>query len=95
MTNIVETALVRAPDKLLERNFATILLWVIVGLTVSLLLWAALAHVDEVVHANGRIIPSSRLSCCRFRGHRDKVFYGTGGYECNDASSAASSSSRR
>ena len=35
------------------------------------------------------------VSCCRFDGHRDKVFYGAGGYECNDASSAASSSSRR
>ena len=45
----------------------------------------------------GRIgIPrGDEVSCCRFRGHRVKVFYGTGGYECNDASSAASSSSRR
>jgi integrase len=53
---------------------------------------------DEVDRAK-RVwtLPGSRskMSCCRFRGHRDKVFYGTGGYECNDASSAASSSSRR
>ena len=61
MTNIVEQTLVKAPDRLLERNFATVLLWTIVALTLSLLLWAALAQVDEVVHANGRVIPSSRL----------------------------------
>lgn len=61
MTNVIEGALVRAPDRLLERDFATVLLWVIVALTGSLLLWAGLANVDEVVHANGRVIPSSRL----------------------------------
>lgn len=61
MANFVETTLESAPDRLLERNFATVLLWIIVALTVSLLLWAALAKVDEVVHANGKVIPSSRL----------------------------------
>ncbi len=61
MPNMVETALVDAPDRLLERNFTTILLWVVVALTGSMLLWAALARVDEVVHANGRVIPASRL----------------------------------
>ncbi|WP_353216207.1 HlyD family type I secretion periplasmic adaptor subunit [Sandarakinorhabdus sp.] len=61
MTNIVEDALLKAPDRLLERNFATVMLWVITALTVSLLLWAGFARVDEVVHAVGRVIPSSRL----------------------------------
>jgi adhesin transport system membrane fusion protein len=61
MANIVETTLERAPDRLLERNFASILLWVIVALTLSMLLWAWLATVDEVVHGNGRVVPSSRL----------------------------------
>lgn len=61
MANIVETTLVGVPDRLLERNFATVLLWVIVALTAALLLWAGLATVEEVVHANGRVIPSSRL----------------------------------
>lgn len=61
MANIIETSLERAPDRLLERDFATVLLWVITALTASLLLWAGLAKVDEVVHANGRVIPSSRL----------------------------------
>lgn len=61
MTNIVEATLVKAPDRLLERNFATVLLWTIVALTLSLLLWAALAQVDEVINATGRVIPSSRL----------------------------------
>ncbi|KAB7648980.1 HlyD family type I secretion periplasmic adaptor subunit [Polymorphobacter fuscus] len=61
MTNIVETALVGAPDRVKERDFASILLWVIVALTLALLLWAALARVDEVVHAQGKVMPSSRL----------------------------------
>jgi adhesin transport system membrane fusion protein len=61
MTNIVEATLVKAPDRLLERNFATVLLWTVVALTLSLLLWAGLAQVDEVINATGRVIPSSRL----------------------------------
>ncbi len=61
MANVIETALERAPDRLLERDFASMLLWVIVALTASLLLWAGLARVDEVVHATGKVIPSSRL----------------------------------
>jgi adhesin transport system membrane fusion protein len=61
MVNYVEAALESVPDRLFERNFATVLLWVLVGLTVSLLLWAAFARVDEVIHANGKVIPSSRL----------------------------------
>ncbi len=61
MPNMVESALVDAPDKLLERNFTTILLWIVVALTASMLLWAVLARVDEVVHANGKVIPASRL----------------------------------
>ncbi|MCO5083877.1 MAG: hypothetical protein M9955_19745 [Rhizobiaceae bacterium] len=35
------------------------------------------------------------LACCRFRGHRDKVFDGTGEWECREGSSAASSNLRR
>jgi hypothetical protein len=35
------------------------------------------------------------LACCRFRGHRDKVFNGTGELECREGSSAASSSLRQ
>lgn len=61
MSNIIETTLEGAPDRIKERDFATILLWVVVALTLSLLLWAAIAQVDEVVHANGKVIPSSRL----------------------------------
>lgn len=61
MSNIIETTLEGAPDHIKERDLASWLLWVIVALTVSLLLWAALAKVEEVVHASGRVIPSSRL----------------------------------
>jgi uncharacterized protein len=35
------------------------------------------------------------VACCRFDGHRDKVFYRTGGTACNEESTAASSSLRR
>jgi hypothetical protein len=35
------------------------------------------------------------VACCRFRGHRDKVFNGTGEWECDEGSSAASSSLRQ
>jgi hypothetical protein len=58
------------------------------GKTIQLAMAALLIALDD---PDGGPI----LSCCRFRGHRDKVFNGTGGYECNDASSAASLSSRR
>lgn len=61
MANIIETTLDRAPDRLPERDFATILLWTIAGLTLTLLLWAGFATVDEVVHGNGRVVPSTRL----------------------------------
>ncbi|GGI83387.1 HlyD family type I secretion periplasmic adaptor subunit [Polymorphobacter multimanifer] len=61
MANVIEATLEAAPDRLLERNFATVLLWVVVALTVSLLLWAGLAKVQEVVHATGSVVPSSRL----------------------------------
>ncbi|UDL90042.1 hypothetical protein LGH82_01120 [Mesorhizobium sp. PAMC28654] len=37
----------------------------------------------------------TKMACCRFRGHRDKVFNGTGEWECREGSSAASSSLRR
>lgn len=36
-----------------------------------------------------------KVACCRFRGHRDKVFNGTGELEWREGSSAASSSLRR
>jgi hypothetical protein len=37
----------------------------------------------------------AQVACCRFRGHRDKVFDGTGELECREGSSAASSSLKR
>ena len=40
---------------------ARLLLWTIVTLTVALLAWAALAQIDEVATANGRVIPSRQL----------------------------------
>ncbi|MER9237120.1 transposase [Mesorhizobium sp. M0622] len=37
----------------------------------------------------------AEVACCRFRGHRDKVFNGTGEWKCREGSSAASSSLRQ
>ena len=51
---------------------------------------------DFVAHYNHlRYHESINLACCRFRGHRVKVFNGTGGVQWRDGSSAASSSLRR
>jgi adhesin transport system membrane fusion protein len=61
MSNAIEAALESAPDRIQERDLASILLWVITALTVSLILWASLATVQEVVQGNGKVIPSSRL----------------------------------
>jgi adhesin transport system membrane fusion protein len=61
MSNAIEAALESAPDHIKERDLASLLLWVITALTVSLILWASLATVQEVVQGNGKVIPSSRL----------------------------------
>ncbi len=61
MSNAIEAALESAPDHIKERDLASLLLWVITALTVSLILWASLATVQEVVQGQGRVIPSSRL----------------------------------
>jgi adhesin transport system membrane fusion protein len=61
MPNLVVATLERTPERVAERDLATILLWVITTLTVTMLLWAGFATVPEVVLASGRIVPSSRL----------------------------------
>jgi transposase len=47
--------------------------------------------------AHWRVLPKEfgRLACCRFGGHRDRVFPPIGGPQCKEGSSAASSSLRR
>ena len=53
---------IAAPPPSLEPSRASrLMLWTIAGLTLSLLLWAALAKVDETATANGRVIPSRQL----------------------------------
>ena len=42
-----------------------------------------------------RALNGVEVACCRFRGHRDKVFSPIGGRKCNEGSSAGSSSLRR
>lgn len=61
MSNAIEAALESAPDHIKERDLASLLLWVITALTVSLILWASLATVQEVAQGQGKVIPSSRL----------------------------------
>jgi hypothetical protein len=41
------------------------------------------------------VIAQLTMACCRFGGHRDKVFSPIGEQECREGSSAASSSLRR
>ena len=48
-----------------------------------------------VFHEAHTVVPRDCLACCRFRGHRVKVFDGTGGVQCRDERSTASSSLRR
>ncbi len=48
-------------DGIAPSEVSKILLWVIGAVTVALLLWAALAEVDEVATAQGRVIPSRQL----------------------------------
>lgn len=44
-----------------ERDFPSLLLWSIVGFTSIMLAWAALARLEVVIAAPGRIIPASQL----------------------------------
>ena len=44
-----------------ERDFPTLLMWSIVGFSSMMLAWAALARLEVVIAAPGRIIPASQL----------------------------------
>lgn len=47
--------------RLRERDFPSLLLYLIVGFTTLMLLWAAVAKLDVVVSGGGRLIPASQL----------------------------------
>jgi transposase-like protein len=49
----------------------------------------------ELYKKDGEAGMVNNMACCRYRGHRDKVFNGTGGFTWKEGSSAASLSSRR
>ncbi|WP_419816747.1 HlyD family type I secretion periplasmic adaptor subunit [Glacieibacterium sp.] len=55
------TTLETMPLQLEPTRASRLMLWTIAGLTFALLLWAALARVDEVAGAQGRVIPSRQL----------------------------------
>jgi adhesin transport system membrane fusion protein len=61
MSNSLTDAIEALPARLEPSRAATILLWTITGFFAVLILWAALARVDEVAVAQGRIIPSRQL----------------------------------
>ena len=43
------------------KGFARILMWVIAAVFALLFVWAAMAELDTVTHADGRVVPSARL----------------------------------
>ncbi len=51
----------RLPDRIEPNKAANLLLWAITGFVVIFVGWAALARVDEVSRAQGRVIPSRQL----------------------------------
>ena len=51
----------RLPDRLKPSRAANLLLWVIAAFVVIFVAWAALARVDEVSRAQGRVVPSRQL----------------------------------
>jgi len=51
----------RLPDRLKPSRAANLLLWVIAAFVVIFVAWAALAKVDEVSRAQGRVVPSRQL----------------------------------
>lgn len=51
----------RLPDKIEPSRAANLLLWVIAAFVAIFVAWAALARVDEVSRAQGRVIPSRQL----------------------------------
>ena len=57
--------------------------------------YTIIVNAEQCEELIGILVDVRRLACCRFRGHRDKVFDGTGEWECKEGSSAASSSLRR
>ena len=57
----LDDALLAAPARVKERDFASLLLITIAVMTVAFLAWAALARVETMVVGQGRVIPASRL----------------------------------
>ncbi len=51
----------RVPVDISPSRASQIMLWTIAALTAALIVWAALAKVDEVASAEGRVIPSRQL----------------------------------
>ncbi len=49
------------PETIEPSQVSRLMLWVIVGLSITAFAWAALAQIDEVASAPGRVIPSRQL----------------------------------
>src|SRR3546814_11648552 len=58
---MTDTYLEDFATRLKPRQASNILLWAIIAFFVIFIAWAALTELDRTVHAQGRVIPSSRL----------------------------------
>ena len=58
---MTDTHLEDYATRLKPRQASNILLWAIVAFFAIFVVWAALTELDRTVHAQGRVIPSSRL----------------------------------
>ena len=61
MSFAITQPLVPNGDEIAPATVSRLLLWIIVVLSVALLLWAALAKVDEVASAQGHVVPQRQL----------------------------------
>ncbi len=58
---MTDTYLEDFATRLKPRQASNILLWAIIAFFLIFIAWAALTELDRTVHAQGRVIPSSRL----------------------------------
>jgi membrane fusion protein, adhesin transport system len=74
-------AMTERPSELIQPALASkLMLWTVAALSVAMLIWAALAQVDEVTSAQGRVIPSRQLQVIsNLEGGTVKAIYVKGG----------------
>lgn len=58
---MTDTHLEDLADRIKPKAVSNLLLWLIIGFVVIFVLWASIVQLDRTVHAQGRVVPSSRL----------------------------------